>query len=202
LALHGRDDGLVRAGAWLFRQRTWIPLPLALTLFFLRPEHAQQSGLSLAVGVAIVVGAELLRLWAVHHIGVVSRTRSDRLGPLVRTGPFAFVRNPLYIANIALWAGFALIAQLAWLIPIFVVVVGLEYHAIVRWEERLLDSRCGDEYRAYVRQVPRWIPTLRLPSGPSDDRRTDSWRDTFFSERGTLIAIAVGGLALWLKAML
>ena len=36
---------------------------------------------------------------------------------------------------------------------------------------------------------------------PTDERRlpTNSWRETFFSERGTLIAIAVGYLLLWMK---
>jgi protein-S-isoprenylcysteine O-methyltransferase Ste14 len=148
-----------------------------------------------------VVCAELLRLWAVHHIGAVSRTRSDRLGPLVRSGPFAFIRNPLYVANIALWTGFAVMAHLAWLVPVLVAVLGLQYHAIVRWEEQLLESRRGDAYRAYIRQVPRWIPTFRLRGGPDGAGARDSWRDTFFSERGTLIAIAVGCLTLWLKTL-
>ncbi len=59
------------------------------------------------------VGAgELLRLWAVRHIGVISRTRSDRLGPLISTGPFGWVRNPLYIGNLALWSGFTVSAGL------------------------------------------------------------------------------------------
>jgi protein-S-isoprenylcysteine O-methyltransferase Ste14 len=147
-----------------------------------------------------MLGAELFRLWAVHHIGVVSRTRSDRLGPLVTTGPFARVRNPLYLANIALWSGFAILARLAWLIPIFVAVLGFEYHAIVRWEERLLESRRGSEYRAYLQHVPRWIPTLRWETAQTTPKQDYSWRDTFFSERGTLVAIALGALALWLKS--
>ena len=46
-------------------------------------------------------------------------------------------------------------AQLAWLAPIIILVLGLEYHAIVRWEESLLESRRGDEYRAYAARVPR-----------------------------------------------
>ena len=57
-----------------------------------------------------MAAGELLRFWAVRHIGVISRTRSDRLGPLVETGPFALIRNPLYLGNIALWVGFTLSA--------------------------------------------------------------------------------------------
>jgi protein-S-isoprenylcysteine O-methyltransferase Ste14 len=148
---------------------------------------------------------ELVRLWAVHHIGVISRTRSDRLGPLVDTGPFGLVRNPLYIGNVLLWVGFALTARLVWLAPIVLVLLVLEYHAIVRWEEQLLESRLGGAYRTYVAHVPRWIPAFerrdrRSPARSASSASGFSWRETFFSERGTLLAIAAGYLLLWLKA--
>ena len=161
------------------------------------PEAASES--LWAIGIAVVAVAESLRLWAVHHIGAISRTRSDRLGPLVATGPFAYVRNPLYLANILLWTGFAISARLLWLAPIIVVVLALEYHAIVRWEERLLTERIGEPYANYIAGVPRWLPsfgTRRRDTPPM----TFSWRDTLFSERGTLIAIALGFFVLWLKA--
>jgi len=160
-----------------------------------------------AAGVVVVVIGELIRLWGVRHIGAVSRTRSDRLGPLVASGPFALVRNPLYVGNVALWAGFALSARLPWLAPLFVIILAFEYHAIVRWEERLLDARLGEQYRSYAVHVPRWIPH-RINRGGRKERdsaensamRVFSWRETFYSERGTLVAIAVGFVLLWLKA--
>ena len=209
----------VRAGAWLFRRRTSIPIPLALALLLIPADDSARSGQLILLGAGCVIAAESLRLWAVHHIGAISRTRSDRLGPLVSTGPFTFVRNPLYLANIALWVGFAVSARLLWLVPVFLVVLALEYHAIVRWEEQLLESRRGEEYRAYAARVPRWWPASPTVAGrqsaddsqrsatderlPTDDRRpTYSWRETLFSERGTLIAIAIGYLLLWLKAEL
>jgi len=82
----------------------------------------------------------------------------------------------------------------------------------VRWEERLLESRLGEAYRDYASRVPRWFPTLHR--GERGGRRgkslqdltsassvvaSFSWRDTLFSERGTLLAIATGYLVLWLK---
>jgi hypothetical protein len=152
----------------------------------------------------MVAIGEAIRLWGVHHIGAISRTRSDRLGPLVSSGPFALVRNPLYAANIVLWAGFALSASLPWMVPVVLLVLGLEYHAIVRWEERLLESRRGDEYRAYAARVPRWFPTLQHDGRTSASSAVPgfSWRDTFFSERGTLIAIAIGYLLLYFKYLI
>jgi protein-S-isoprenylcysteine O-methyltransferase Ste14 len=196
-------------GGWLFRHRTWIPLPVALAIVFVRSGQAAPSASLVACGVALTLAGEALRLWGVHHIGVISRTRSDRLGPLIATGPFGIVRNPLYVGNIALWVGFAVTARLVWLAPMILVLLGLEYHAIVRWEEQLLEARLGEDYRAYMSRVNRWLPTrggtsveAPIAVGFTEGAATPySWRETFFSERGTLIAIAAGYVLLWVKSI-
>ncbi len=189
----------MRLGGWLFKRRTVIPVPVALALLLVTAGRAHPSPLLVAAGVAVVGAGELLRLWAVRHIGAISRTRADRLGPLVTTGPFALVRNPLYIGNLMLWVGFAVSARLVWMVLLIVPVIGFEYHAIVRWEESLLAARRGADYRAYLTQVPRWLPVWRS-TGPA--AAPYSWRDTLHSERGTLVAITVGFLLLWLKTIL
>ena len=179
-----------------------------MAILTLRIGEAPPSAALIASGVAITVIGELIRLWGVHYIGAISRTRSDRLGPLVASGPFARLRNPLYVGNIALWVGFALAARLVWLAPVILVLLGLEYHAIVRWEERLLESRLGQAYRDYAARVPRWMPVLFYRRDRKDRRETDlekelsafSWRATLFSERGTFVAMALGYLLLWIKA--
>jgi protein-S-isoprenylcysteine O-methyltransferase Ste14 len=188
----------VRLGGWLFRQRTWLPLPLAAALIFIPPTQTGPTAPFWLGGLALIAAGESLRLWSVHHIGAISRTRSDRLGPLIGSGPFALVRNPLYLGNIALWAGFAVTARLLWLAPLVIVLLAGEYHAIVRWEEELLAARIGDSYRQYVGRVPRWLPSLTVP-GAADGAATFSWPQTLFSERGTLIAIGAGCLLLLIK---
>jgi protein-S-isoprenylcysteine O-methyltransferase Ste14 len=188
-----------RTGGWLFRQRTWLPLPLVAALLLIPPPSDAPTTLPIA-GAALVAAGEAIRLWAVLHIGAISRTRSDRLGPLVDTGPFRYVRNPLYLGNILLWAGFSLAARLVWLTPIVVILLALEYHAIVRWEEQLLAARIGEPYLRYMRDVPRWLPSATTHASSSKSPAVFSWKQTLFSERGTLIAIAVGFLLLWIKA--
>jgi protein-S-isoprenylcysteine O-methyltransferase Ste14 len=193
---------MVRLGGWLFKRRTWLPLPLALALLLI-PSTAQPTFLLELAGGGLVAAGELLRLWGVRHIGAISRTRSDRLGPLVDGGPFAYVRNPLYLGNIALWVGFAVSAGLVWLAPVLALLLAFEYHAIVRWEEGLLESRIGAPYLDYTARVPRWLPAFgaspRGDAGPAP-AGIFTWRETLFSERGTLIAIAVGYALLWIKA--
>lgn len=194
-------DELARLGGWLFKHRTALPVPLAVALLLIPPNWSSFSLSTSAAlaGVPIIVAGECFRLWAVHHIGVISRTRSERLGPLIDTGPFSIVRNPLYLGNTVLWIGFSVAARLVWLTPFVVLLLALEYQAIVRWEERLLESRLGDRYRSYVARVPRWIPRLR-GFARAETAAVFSWAETFYSERGTLIALAVGYALLSLKA--
>ena len=195
-----QPDTTTRLGGWLFRHRTSLPLPVAIAILTLRIGQAPPSTFLVGVGVAVTIVGELIRLWGVHHIGAISRTRSERLGPLVASGPFALLRNPLYVGNIALWVGFALAARLVWLAPVVLVLLALEYHAIVRWEETLLESRLGQAYRDYAARVPRWIPSFtRGERGLRRMTEGFSWRATLFSERGTLVAIAGGYLLLYLK---
>jgi protein-S-isoprenylcysteine O-methyltransferase Ste14 len=192
-------DTLARIGGWLFKKRTSIPIPIALALLLIPPGAFSVSTPPAAAGVLIVAAGELLRLWGVHHIGVISRTRSDRLGPLIDTGPFSLVRNPLYLGNILLWLGFCVTAGLLWLAPFIALLLGLEYHAIVRWEEQLLAARIGAPYVDYTCRVPRWIPTFRAPKQLTG-AASFSWAETLRSERGTLVAIVVGYLLLAAKA--
>ncbi|HUK32669.1 MAG TPA: isoprenylcysteine carboxylmethyltransferase family protein [Vicinamibacterales bacterium] len=187
-----------RTGGWLFRQRTWLPLPLVAALLLIPPRTDAPASL-LVVGAIVVAAGEAIRLWAVLHIGAISRTRSDRLGPLVASGPFGYVRNPLYVGNILLWTGFSIASRVVWLTPVVVVLLALEYHAIVRWEEQLLTARIGEPYARYMRDVPRWLPSLATRES-SASTAIFSWKQTLFSERGTLIAIGVGFVLLWTKA--
>jgi len=147
----------------------------------------------------------------VHHIGC------DLTDPQRSTGPArrkrTLRRRPAIrstVGNIILWVGFALTARLMWLAPVILALLGAEYHAIVGWEERLLESRLGNDYRAYAARVPRWLPTLTTigsalrgegaPNRAAFAVKPYSVRETLFSERGTLLAIAAGYLLLWLKA--
>ena len=150
---------MTRLGRWLFQRRTWLPVPLGLAMLYV-PQTGFIYPFYRVSGIALIALGEFLRLWGVHHIGVISRTRSDRLGPLVVTGPFGHLRNPLYVGNIALWVGFALVSGPSWMAPIVFSILVFEYHAIVRWEERLLEARFGEGYREYARRVPRWLPPL------------------------------------------
>lgn len=78
---------------------------------------------------------------------------------LAKTGPYAHVRHPQYLAFIAVVFGF----RLQWPTPLtllmFPVLVGMYVH-LARTEEREVRREFGAEYDRYVAQVPAWFPRL------------------------------------------
>ena len=76
---------------------------------------------------------------------------------LVVEGPFRYTRNPMYLGLILALIGLALL--LGTLTPWLVIVpFGLILdRTFVRYEQRTMQERFGDDYRAYMQRVRRWI---------------------------------------------
>lgn len=177
-------------GERLFRARGWLPVPLALALALL----ARPVGPGLLVAGALVQLAGLaLRLWGVAHIGPGSRRRSAEVGALALSGPYRFVRNPLYLGNLACWAGLALWTGAPLALPLALVPLGLHYHLIVGWEEGRLAETLGSPYIEWAQQTPRWWPS-RHPAGPD---LPGAWGAALRSERSTYaVTLLLGGVVL------
>ena len=187
---HSSSTFAVQLGEWAFRQRSWLPVPFALMLVFVRYERVHGTW-PVAVGAALVLAGLSVRTWSVRHIGTISRTRSHRLGPLIASGPYALVRNPLYEGNFLLWTGFVLLSRLLWLLPIAWVTFGAQYVAIARWEQALLQAHFGKEYDEFAARVPAWWPRWRALNRSIVKAPRHPWPEVFFSERGTLAAAAL-----------
>jgi len=186
------------AGAWLFRYRSFLPVPLALILLFVRKGQSDGTAVVFA-GVLLVLAGQLLRLWAVRHIGTISRTRTTRFGPLMTAGPYAVVRNPLYVGNWLLWTGFAVWSRLLWMLPVAWLVFFFQYRAIARWEASFIRSKYTAAYDEYAREVRAWVPRWPPTSALKPLLPLHPWSEVFFSERGTLLAVAVVGILLTVK---
>ncbi|HKE86763.1 MAG TPA: isoprenylcysteine carboxylmethyltransferase family protein [Vicinamibacterales bacterium] len=183
---------LASLGYWSFRNRSWLPVPLGLAMLAVKPDTSNIT--RIALGIACVLTGQVLRLWAVRHIGGVSRTRTTRLGPLVSTGPYAHTRNPIYTANWFLWTGVAVSSCLDWMIPLTWAMFAMHYGTMVRWEEHVLARRHPGKYDRYAADVPRWWP--RIAPVETTPRVLHTWPQVLFSERGTIAALAVIALLL------
>ncbi len=178
-------------GQRLFRARGWVPVPGAVLLVVLARAPAPWMAIA---GWSLCAAGEALRLWGVAHIGPASRTRGDEVVGLIESGPFAWSRNPLYVGNLALWAGVGLLAGRPVLVAILVTVLAVHYRFVVAWEEANLRARLGATYDAYAARVGRWFGGGGAP-GHGD------WVAALRSERSTLLAMLLVIAAIELRLM-
>jgi protein-S-isoprenylcysteine O-methyltransferase Ste14 len=179
-------------GAVLFRNRGWLPVPfLALPLLVPAPQRAG----TWVAGALLVALGEAVRLAGVAAAGTVTRRRSREVQRLVTYGIFAWMRNPLYVGNFFAWLGVTVASGVLWFLPVAAVLFAVEYTFIVRYEEGVLESIFGDEYLAYKRRTPRWIP--RPPA--AREAGPHYWGEAWRSEVSTLLQYAALAGALLVK---
>jgi protein-S-isoprenylcysteine O-methyltransferase Ste14 len=182
-------------GAVLFRHRGWLPL-LFLGIPLVMP--GSSSPFRWEVGLALIVIGEAVRLAGVAAAGSVTRRRSRNVQRLVTYGIFAWARNPLYIGNFLIWMGFVVISGVLWFLPVAIALFAFEYSLIVRYEEGVLESIFGEEYKTYKATVPRWWarPPRYPQPGPHD------WVEALRSEVSTFLQYAALIVAFVIKQRL
>jgi len=143
-----------------FNYRSYTPIPLLLALLI----WAKPSPLSLLGGFIVAMLGQSTRLWAVSHAGGATRTTGSvgAGAELITHGPFAYVRNPLYVGNFLVALGFCLMAAawMPWMLLIYAGLFGLQYRLIISLEEEHLRRRFGKIYEDYLKVVPRFLPRL------------------------------------------
>jgi len=186
----------VRGIVFKYRSYTPIPFLVAMVVF------AQPSMQTLLVGACIALLGELFRFWGVAIAGSETRTTGDVGGTyLVTNGPFAFVRNPLYVGNILLYAGAGVMsnALFPWLLIITILWFYVQYTLIVSKEEEYLAQRFGDAYADYAAKVGRFFPRVTPYVGPRPPAKSFNIAEGFRSERRTLQAIGIVTLLIVLR---
>jgi len=187
-----RTAFVVRFGNLLFRYRSYIPIPL----FLLVVVFARFDALYLVAGIILVLLGETLRFIGVGYAGSATRTTEVGADTLVVAGPFAQMRNPLYVGNIMLGVGLAVGGGglMPWLPLGYLIFISLYYYFIVRAEEDFLRRKFGAQYEAYYAAVPRFFPRLTPWQGRSGHRMSAGI--ALRSERRTFQTIIIMAVAL------
>jgi protein-S-isoprenylcysteine O-methyltransferase Ste14 len=172
---------LARLGEVVFPRRLWVGLGVvAVAALFVRPHAAFghfQAPATMA-SIALILLGLVGRAWAAGHAG--RHTRDSRIDAprLVTGGPYAYVRNPIYLASIVLGFGMVGLVGDPILLVLHLSVCVLLYAGIIPAEEKFLKERFGAPYVDYTEHVPRLWPRLRpweKAESVAFDRRT--WID-------------------------
>ena len=126
------------------------------TLFPIRPlppiVARPLGGLLLAVTIPFMVRARRLMLDAGTNVNPYKPSTA-----IVQSGPFRYSRNPLYLSLTLLYVGIALLVDSLWPFLLLPFLIGVMIKGVIAREERYLEAKFGEEYRAYAARVRRWL---------------------------------------------
>ncbi len=177
-----------RLSSDIFKYRSYTPIPFLLLMVIFQKPSLQ----TILLGLVLVLLGEFFRLWGVSYAGSETRTTGAVGGTyLVVSGPYAFVRNPLYLGNILLYCGVGVMsnALFPYLLIVAFLFFYLQYRIIINEEEGYLVKAFGESYERFRKSVPRLIPSLKKYSDKSLPQPSYNLKAGLRSERRTLQAI-------------
>lgn len=174
----------------LFRYRSYTPIPFIIVMLI----FAEPTTQSVVIGLAATLLGESIRFWGVAYAGSLTRATGSVGAPaVIMAGPYAFVRNPLYVGNILMYVGIGILsnALFPWLSLVAAVVFIVQYTLIVSLEEEFLEKEFGAGYGEYKKNVPRFIPRLIPYRTPAQAEQQPNWKEALRSETRTLQALVL-----------
>ena len=161
-----------------------IPLYIGAILLVV---FAKPHSTGILIGLFLIFLGELIRLWAAGHL--------QKNEVLTVTGPYAYVKNPLYIGSIFITAGFCILADNIYLLAAAFFMFCSHY---IPYKKRVEGDRLkrifGSQYEDYDEKVPEYLP--RWTPYPHEKV---SWQFKCFienSEEGILLIIIAGILLI------
>jgi len=200
--LKGIEMFFHKIGTFFFRHRRYLPLPvIALCLILARPRFPLGSEILDewidGVGIFILLIGEAIRFWVAGYSqkGTSTRGRRFQASKLVTTGPYAYVRHPLYLANFLIGLGICVIIGIAWVFVVYLAYFLIQYVSIQVVEERFLHTQFKEEYEAYVSRVPRFIPRL-LKVKQKQEGLSFNWKRALKREQDTICGFTMAFIVI------
>ena len=166
------------------RSRVSVSILLAIAAGWL----AQPTAASIAFGLPLVLAGLAVRAWAAGHL------RKNQ--QLATSGPYAHVRNPLYIGSLLAGVGFGICSAHAVLLVAILVVFIAWFLPVVGEEEGHIRNILPG-YREYEARVPRFLPALK--SRYESSQRFEWGLYLANREYSALLGFAAFTAVLWIK---
>ena len=156
---------------------------------------AAATPIVIVLATLIAAAGAFLRICGTAYLDprVVSSTQMHA-GTVMASGPYRYVRNPLYLG------GFFMIAAIAFAMPatgaaLTLILAALFMFRLILGEEKFLAVKLGEPYQAYLRAVPRLFPRLRstLPGGTQKPH----WLQSLLAEINPIGVLLVTAILWW-----
>ena len=184
-------------GNFLFKYRSYTPIPLAL--YILYNSHLEIQ--NVLIGFILIAIGESLRMWAVSYAGGITRPTNVGAPSLCTSGPYGYTRNPLYIGNMIIYSGVVFVAGSLNILSMLIVTWDffiIQYYLIINLEQNTLIDIFGKEYKNHMNNVPIFFP--RLTSWKNKDKYVPmKFSKTIKTEKRTLQNIILLILVIYFK---
>jgi hypothetical protein len=144
--------------------------------------------LSWWIGLPLIAAGSALRMWAA---GIIMKNEV-----LATSGPYGYVRHPLYVGNILALLGFALASALWWALPLLCAFLLFYYPTAIEYEDRKLRRLFGERWSDWSVEVRALIPRRRAIA--SDTRAQWSFRQSLRRNGEPIILLYIAGCVVWL----
>lgn len=194
--MYSWEDNTVKTlGKYFFRFRSYTPIPFLFCMILLMKPNLY----SILSGLPLVLIGELLRIWAVSYAGSETRTTQGVGGSnLVTQGPFAIVRNPLYLGNVLIYLGIGIMsfALYPYLQLIAFFYFTFQYYCIILNEEEYLKSAFGNAFSLYIKSVNRFVPLYNKIPESILSKLNFNLKSGLLSEKRSLQSISISVLII------
>ena len=140
-----------------------------LVPLLLKGDRAASGGATLGLAVCLLalgIGLYLRCVWDFAVSGGGTPAPIDAPKRLVTNGVYRYSRNPIYIAELTMIAGWAILFTAPIIVAYGVVLFVVLSLAVRRYEEPRLARQFGDQYAAYTAETGRWLPRRRRKDLP------------------------------------
>jgi len=115
--------------------------------------------LSIVLALMSLLPSAILGLWGLLEFW---RARTNPFpdkpsSSLVIVGPYRVTRNPMYLSLTLLYIGLGFLFRIAWTFIFLPAIIFIIHVYVIRREESYLESRFGEQYHSYKKQVRRWL---------------------------------------------